>query len=167
MAKAGQMGHPVLVPVEVNLAEGWLMLGGPSGSKIKIWGSREPGCDQYGFVSFRVAITGAGLHAESGVLTVEDREPNLRSLFRDLAADWRGLNGDSTWDAVDTTDHRGSPRPVRPCASDLCLAGKLHAKGLAGPSDGAVGSWRGDESSCRRYRPVDSWRLAPRLACRG
>ncbi|MDQ6946366.1 MAG: DUF6228 family protein [Actinomycetota bacterium] len=64
-------------------------------------GSREPGYDEYGFVDFRVAITGGGLDAESSVQTMEDGLPNLRSFFRDLAADWRGLNGDSTWEAIE------------------------------------------------------------------
>jgi|HubBroStandDraft_6_1064221.scaffolds.fasta_scaffold1126627_1 hypothetical protein len=101
MARVAQMRHSAVVPVEVNLGERWLKLGDPSGSMIQIWGSREPGYNEYGFVDFRVAITGAGLDAESSVQTMEDGLPNLRSFFRDLAADWRGLNGDSAWEAIE------------------------------------------------------------------
>ena len=88
------------VPVEENVEEQWVRIGGPE-TTVRIWGSRLPQLDPYGFGDFAVEILGDGLSAERLVRTMEQGQHSIRSFFRGLADDWRGARGDSKWDAVE------------------------------------------------------------------
>jgi hypothetical protein len=100
------------MPVDVNLDERWVKLGGPLGTVVQIWGTREPTYDRNAMGYFRVAITGDGLQAEAGVGTMEHGRPPLRSFFRGLADDWKGETLEATWEAIEhdlTIDARRDP----------------------------------------------------------
>lgn len=89
------------MPIEENIEEQWVKVGGPSETTVQIWGTRLPGLDSYGFGDFAVAIEGDGVSAERLVKTMEAGNHSIRAFFRGLAEDWKGERGDPKWDAVE------------------------------------------------------------------
>jgi hypothetical protein len=92
------------VPVEYDHEQQWVRMGEPSGTKIQIWGARHPFGDRYGFVDFAVGVVGDGLEAETLVHSLEHGggpSGSLASFFGALAEDWRGLGGDTKWEAIE------------------------------------------------------------------
>lgn len=89
------------MPVEENVEEHWVRVGGPSETTVQIWGSRLAQLDSYGFGDFAVEIHGDGLSAQRIVRTMEQGHHSIRTFFHELAEDWKGARGDQKWDAVE------------------------------------------------------------------
>jgi hypothetical protein len=94
-------GQTSPVPVEFDDQERYLRLGDVNDILVSV-GEGVHFSDGYDFVDFLVSVSGDGLAARSVVRSVEGASPqSLRAFFRELAADWKGTQGDRTWESIE------------------------------------------------------------------
>jgi hypothetical protein len=90
------------VPVEEDTAGSWLQLAGSNGAVVTIGKRSDSFHDGYDFVDFPLTISADGLSAMSSVRSVEGSSPmSLRRFLRALADDWRGEQGEQTWESIE------------------------------------------------------------------
>jgi hypothetical protein len=89
------------MPVEYDEQERYLRLSDVNSVTLSL-GESQSWSDGYDFVDFLVTISGDELTATSLVRSVEGSSPQgLRTLFRELATDWKGTQGDRTWESIE------------------------------------------------------------------
>lgn len=54
--------------------------------------------DKYGLIEYDAALTGPGVHATARVRALSDRMPGF---FDEMAADWRGWDGEREWRSLE------------------------------------------------------------------
>ncbi len=88
--------------MEENAEEGWVRIWEPTGVSVTLGGDPAPVHQEYDFVDFPVSVMGEGLSATALVRTMEGSTGRgLVALFQVLADDWRGVQEEVAWTAIE------------------------------------------------------------------